>query len=200
MASCTGSPHPSATHGSLLISTVFSTVTIGHLRPKCQCLGSDKDFLKARLKHTLAWRIGLAAYLLVLAVVGFWPTPVDKPVAGTIGSVLGFLHHHGVPEWFGYHFLEMTANIGLFVPFGILVAMAIPEKGWWYAGGLGALTSLSVEAGQLIFITARFSSPIDLVTNSLGAVIGVAIVRLPAQRNSSQPPEPEPADSTEAIR
>lgn len=130
------------------------------------------------MKNTLPWRIALVAYLGALAVVGFWPSPVDQPIQGTLATLLDLLHRHGIPSWFDYHVVESSANIAMFVPFGILSAMAFPTRGWWVIAGLGILVSTSMELGQLLFITARFSSVVDVVMNTLGTVIGVAGVRL----------------------
>ena len=43
-------------------------------------------------------RVLLALYLAALAFVAFWPTPVDRPVAGRLQTVLFALHHSGFPS------------------------------------------------------------------------------------------------------
>lgn len=130
------------------------------------------------MKNSLFWRAGLASYLIALAAVGFWPTPVDKPVQGNLAALLKFLHSNGVPGWFDYHFVEASANVALFIPFGILSAMALPARSWWQLSVFGLLVSVCMEGVQLLFIAGRFSSFIDVVTNTVGAVIGISLVRL----------------------
>ncbi|WP_256870864.1 VanZ family protein [Paenarthrobacter nitroguajacolicus] len=119
--------------------------------------------------------------MIVLAAVGFWPTPVDKPVQGTLGAILRYLHGNGVPGWFDYHFVEASANVAMFVPLGILSSMAFPARSAWQLAGIGLLVSICMEGVQLLLIAARFSSIIDVVTNTAGALIGIGAVRLVAQ-------------------
>ncbi|MGR0159141.1 VanZ family protein [Paenarthrobacter nitroguajacolicus] len=140
------------------------------------------------MKNRLAWRIALAGYLAGLAMIGFWPTPVDKPIQGTLSAVLNYLHSLGVPEWIGYNFVEASANVLLFIPLGGLVAFVLPAKPWWHVAALSALVSVSMEGGQLLFITDRFFSLLDLVTNALGAVIGIAFARLFSRRRLAESP------------
>ncbi len=94
--------------------------------------------------------------------------------------MLKFLHGHGVPSWFNYQVVESSANIAMFIPFGTLAAMALPKRAWWVIAGFGIIVSTCMELGQLLFITARFSSVVDVVMNTLGTVIGIAAVRLMA--------------------
>lgn len=72
----------------------------------------------------------------------------------------------------------------MFIPLGILTAMAMPTKTWWRLAGMGLLASLCMEFGQLLFLSARFSSPGDVVTNVCGAVIGIVAARLLARIGS----------------
>jgi VanZ family protein len=141
------------------------------------------------LKTPLPWRIALTAYLAGLAIVGFWPTPVDKPIFARLSAVLKYLHGHGVPAWFDYHFVEASANVAMFVPLGILAAMALPTKTWWRLAAIGLLASLCMEVGQLLFISARFSSALDVVMNTCGAVIGITSPRLLTRIATSNPVE-----------
>lgn len=122
-----------------------------------------------------AWRMVLVTMLLPLAAIAFWPTTVDQPVQGQLASILNFLHRRGIPPWFNYRFVEASANLTLFIPYGTVSALAFPEKRWWQIGGLGFLISGCMELGQLLFLHNRFSSPLDLVTNTLGAVIGALL-------------------------
>ena len=143
------------------------------------------------MKNTLPWRIALVAYLGSLGVIGFWPTPVDQPIQGTLATVLNFLHRHGVPRWLDYHVVESSANVGMFIPLGIFAAMAFPTRAWWVLTGLGILVSTCMELGQLLFITARFSSVVDVVMNTLGTVIGVAAMQLLARRRRTKFASPQ---------
>jgi glycopeptide antibiotics resistance protein len=113
--------------------------------------------------------------LIPLAFIAFWPTPVDEPVQGQLSSVLKFLHRRGIPSWFNYQFVEASANIALFIPLGFVSLLAFPEKRWWQVGAFGLLVSGCMELGQLLFLHNRFASPLDLMTNTSGAVIGALL-------------------------
>lgn len=131
--------------------------------------------LGAQLTHRhnrWLWQLVLAAMLVLLAVVAFWPSPVDQPVQGQLADILNFLHRHGTPAWFNYKFVEASANVALFVPLGFVSALAFPNRRWWQMGAFGLLVSSCMELGQHLFLHSRFASPLDLVTNALGAVIG----------------------------
>ncbi|CAN7240517.1 VanZ family protein [Pseudarthrobacter oxydans] len=126
-----------------------------------------KQFENCRL-----WRFVLIAMLVPLALIAFWPSPVDQPVQGQLAAVLNFLHRHGIPTWFNYTFVEASANVVLFVPVGVVSSLAFPSWPWWRIGVFGLLISCCMELGQLLFLHDRFPSPLDLVTNTSGAVIG----------------------------
>ncbi|WP_223992491.1 VanZ family protein [Arthrobacter sp. NicSoilB11] len=119
--------------------------------------------------------------LVPLALVAFWPSPVDQLVSGQLTAVLHILHVRGVPGWFNYKFIEAAANVVLFVPVGLVSRLAFPEKRWWQIGAFGLLVSGCIELGQLLFLHQRFASPSDIVTNTSGAVIGGLLAALAAQ-------------------
>jgi glycopeptide antibiotics resistance protein len=89
--------------------------------------------------------------------------------------MLEFLYRHGIPVWFNYQFVEATANILLFIPLGFVSSLAFPEKSWWHIGAFGLLVSGCMELGQLLFLHNRFASPLDLVTNTSGAILGAFV-------------------------
>ncbi|ALV42370.1 teicoplanin resistance protein VanZ [Pseudarthrobacter sulfonivorans] len=120
--------------------------------------------------------------LVPLALIAFWPSPVDQPVQGELSSALEFLHAHGIPAWFSYQFVEASANVALFIPFGAVAALAYPKKHLWKIGILGLIVSSCIELGQLLFLHNRFASPSDLVTNTGGAVIGALLVAAALRR------------------
>lgn len=123
-----------------------------------------------------AWAGVLAGFLAALALVGFWPSPVDQPIQGEIAGFLFLIHKLGVPAWIGYWFIEASANVVLFVPLGVLAALAYPAKLWWRIGALGLLVSGCMELGQLLFLHSRFPSPLDLATNTAGCLLGFLLV------------------------
>lgn len=125
-------------------------------------------------------RIWLAAVLLaaslgVVLTVTMWPTPVDKNYNGTITKLLAQMQQNGLPQWFGYNHLEFSANIAMFVPLGFLVALLLAQRLWWLALIICPLFSVSIEITQALFLSARYATVSDVVSNSMGAVIGILI-------------------------
>lgn len=71
--------------------------------------------------------------------------------------------------------VDVLANVVFFVPLGFLLGLSFPGSVLTVlACCLGA--SVLVELGQL-FVPHRHTSPIDLLTNTLGAAIGLGIQR-----------------------
>lgn len=128
------------------------------------------------------WQLILAAMLVPLALIAFWPTPVDQPVSNQLAAVLNLLHKYGIPRWFDYDFVEESANVALFIPVGFVAALAFPCKRWWQIAAFGMLLSGCIELGQLLFLHSRFASPSDVMTNTSGGVIGALAAALATQK------------------
>ncbi|RAM36972.1 VanZ family protein [Arthrobacter globiformis] len=121
-------------------------------------------------------RVLLALYLAALAFVAFWPTPVDRPVAGRLQTALFALHRSGLPELINYDFVEFSSNILLFAPIGTLAAHAFPA---FHRGRIvlsAFLASCCMELGQKLFLHDRFPSAMDIVANTAGAMLGVWVL------------------------
>lgn len=113
--------------------------------------------------------------LVAMLVIAFWPTPVDAPLDGLLFTWLRDIHSAGVPVWVDYTFVEVAANVVLFVPFGALIAAVMWPSMWWTSGVLGLTLSLIIEFGQYLLLPHRFASAGDLIANTLGAVCGGAL-------------------------
>jgi len=111
----------------------------------------------------------LLGYALVLAVIAFWPTPVDRPVAGILLRI---------DEWMpgAYRAIEFGANVALFVPLGALLALQLPRRAAWVAVIAGAVASLSIELLQAALLPERFSTSSDVMANTIGSAVGVVLV------------------------
>jgi glycopeptide antibiotics resistance protein len=128
----------------------------------------------------------LAGYSVLLALVLGWPTPVDAPVAGTLRGLLVRLHELGVPAWVTYGKVEFGANIALFVPLGLLLALLLRRRHWWLAAVSGLGLSLLAEIGQAALRPHRLGSLRDVLANTLGTVIGAGLVALARRRRAGQ--------------
>jgi hypothetical protein len=145
----------------------------------------------------------LVVYLAALALIAFWPVPVDSGARGSLGSLLALLRAHGW-GWIDYSTVEASANVILFIPFGFLLGV-LGGRG---AGrrllmlGICIVSSVVIELGQALLLPARFASAGDIAANSLGAVVGVllalafdAITHRRAPRPSSARDAPKPDGS-----
>ncbi len=119
--------------------------------------------------------VALVVYGVLVGVVGFFPTPVDRGASPLLRSTLAALHRRGFPDWFDYHFVEFTANIALFVPLGMLSLFATGRALAWLAVAAGVGASATIELGQSLLLPERFPSGLDVLANGVGAAIGVAI-------------------------
>ena len=123
--------------------------------------------------------IGLAAVgaacLAGVLLVGFLPSRVDGGVEPAVRRVLAWLQGLGAPEWVNYDFADFVANIGFFVPIGLIAALLLPWRAWWLAIPIGAALSGLLELGQYLFLPERFASWTDVAANTAGAVIGALI-------------------------
>ena len=125
-------------------------------------------------RHILVWVLAVG-YGAVLAVVAFWPTPIDQPVAGLLDRVIGALHERGMPAFIDYDFVEFVANVALFVPIGIAFGLALPTR-WWLAMLLsGPVLSAAIEVAQRELLSERYASVADVVANTVGATLGVGV-------------------------
>ncbi|PPI07739.1 hypothetical protein C5C63_06290 [Rathayibacter sp. AY1B8] len=131
---------------------------------------TDERSTVTRSLTRLTLAIGVP-YVVALAAIAFWPTPVDAGVRGDLGRVTSWFARHGLPM-VDYAFIESTANIALFVPLGLLLALNLRLRRAWVAVAVGAVVSSLIEAGQLLFLSARFATVDDVVMNTSGALLG----------------------------
>lgn len=122
--------------------------------------------------RTLLVGFGVALVLIVLL-------PSDNHQAlGLLPKLARWAASFGVPYRFAFHGIEFSANIAMFVPFGVLVPLAI---GSLRVGVLvvtvcaGFALSACIEIAQK-FIPGRVSDPRDLLANTLGALLGVLLL------------------------
>jgi VanZ family protein len=141
--------------------------------------GHSEDNLSAReypAGRSVPWGWILATYFAGLAVIGYWPTPVDEPASDALDVLFRWLHRRGAPDWFNYKLLEAGANVLLFVPVGALSVAAFPRNTWLQNAAIGVMVSASMELGQFLFLERRYPSSRDLLTNTTGTVAGIVLV------------------------
>lgn len=113
---------------------------------------------------TRAARIALAVYLLAGASITLGPKP-GRLFASGIRAFDGALSPQAI---------EALANVALFVPIGFLLCLSFPAVPRWLMWGLCVAASAAVELYQYV-LPGRDATFRDLVTNGLGAALGVGL-------------------------
>jgi len=116
-----------------------------------------------------------AAYLLLVAWITLNPFPADPHRNTLLEGLLASFAATPLLAWIDCDVVETTANVLLFVPFGVLFAILLGRWRWWLAFALGVATTLTIEFVQL-FLPTRFSDPRDLIANALGTLLGIGVV------------------------
>ena len=117
-----------------------------------------------------------AFYASALAVIAFWPTPVDRGAGRLLSAIT-----RRIP-FLTYDVIEFTANIALFVPFGVLLALLLSGRSRWLVLPIAMAVTLTIEAGQAVFLAERTASIGDVVANASGVLVGLGAVLLGEQR------------------
>jgi glycopeptide antibiotics resistance protein len=113
------------------------------------------------------------SYLALLA----WATLTPQSAPATtnvLWRLARFFGRFEATEWLTFSTLEFLANIALFVPLGLFFVLLFGRHRWWVAILIGIATTVLIEFAQQ-FIGGRISDPRDLVSNSIGAVVGTVL-------------------------
>ena len=116
-------------------------------------------------------RIVLGAYVALLAVVGFFPSPVDRPIEAPLSRIIQWCGQHGL-GFITYARVEFGANIALFVPLGMLIALLFGPRRWWRAPVICFVATVIIELGQRVLLPQRVASIGDVIANTVGGIFG----------------------------
>ena len=118
-------------------------------------------------------------YLITLAWASFNPEPIDGsgPIRQFVAWVLNFTSVDPNLKWLDYNQLETLANILLYVPLGVGLALIVRRLPWWAAILIGVAVTLTAEGVQRWLLPDRFATWADVLHNSIGVVIGVISAR-----------------------
>lgn len=123
--------------------------------------------------------VPLALLILYTVFIGFVTLTPEQLATGPgsfIASLLDFLASHRITAWIDYVILEKLANVGMFIPFGLLVALQAGRRRWWLGWVAGSAFTCIIEGTQATLLSpTRYATISDLVTNSLGAGIGAVM-------------------------
>ncbi len=125
------------------------------------------------------WWALLAAYVFYLGCVGYL---VFSPVATAPSTAIDKLMF-----WFRWMLgiegvtpsdLEFVLNVVMFVPLTLLGTFLVPRLRAWAWLVVGFAATCSIEYVQLRFLPERTGSTRDLVSNTLGAAVGLVLATL----------------------
>jgi glycopeptide antibiotics resistance protein len=139
----------------------------------------------------LALRITLAVYLFALALIAFWPVPVDGAAKGTLDIITAWCATHGLGI-ITYAHIESTANVLLFVPLGMLLTLLLRPSRFWMPPLICFAASVFIELSQGALLAHRFASLGDVIANTIGGLVGTAIA-LATRRSPASPERPTSA-------
>ena len=128
--------------------------------------------------------VAALAYVVMLAVVtllpihwtlGLFTGPRNyEPQLVPFGGIRGDFANSPVEA-----LAELAGNVLLFAPLGFLLPLFVPAmRRWPRVLAAGATVSLTIELYQLAWPGVRKASVNDVLTNALGTLLGLAILRL----------------------
>lgn len=129
--------------------------------------------------------IATAVYLVAVAGITLDPAPGDPAGNPLLRELLRAVSAVPALGWVDYDVAEFSANVLLFVPMGVLFVLLLGAWRWWLAIAIGVVATLVIEFVQL-FLPERVSDPRDLLANTLGTLLGVALVALVRRRRSGR--------------
>lgn len=133
--------------------------------------------------------VAFGAYLLLVARITLTPGNPNAEFEGLLGWLVDALTRSGMAHRAAYVVTEAAANVAMFVPFGLFLALLTRHRHRWLAVVVPALTSVGIETTQLALLPDRVATPQDVVMNTLGAALGV-LVHVTARAAARHRPRP----------
>ncbi len=151
-------------------------------------------------RRRAALLVVLGAYLALVARMTLRPEPAEPETFDLVRQVIAWLAERGAPVT--YEGVEAVSNVLMFVPFGVLVGLLLDwRRRWTLVVGAACATSTGIELAQRAFLPSRVPTIQDVVLNTGGAAVGIALlagahaVRAARARRRREPgPSPQGAD------
>lgn len=125
-------------------------------------------------RHHPFLSLATLGYLGFVGWVTLGPQPISDHGDSAVHRLLHLFARSDATRWIDYNRLEFAANVGMFVPVGMFLLLLFGSRRWFLAILAGALLTGAIEFTQL-FLPDRVSDLRDIVANSVGAAIGVAL-------------------------
>ncbi|WP_315107615.1 VanZ family protein [uncultured Microbacterium sp.] len=131
----------------------------------------------ARARSRAMWaRGGLVAYFLFVAFIVWLPAAIAGKMVGVVVLGARWTAQRGIASYeVSFVSLEFLANVLFLVPVGALIALGWQRLRLWHVVLIGFLMSGLIESVQA-FVPTRAPSLSDVVANTLGTLIGAAVV------------------------
>ncbi len=127
----------------------------------------------ARNRRAVVAALGVyAALVLVVLIAPVSYADIVHAIDAVLRDGLGL-------SWFGSGWIEFVANVLLFVPLGLLLALLFDRP--WVGVAACLAVSVAVEVAQFV-VPPRQASLRDVIGNTIGALIGAGIAWLLARR------------------
>lgn len=134
---------------------------------------------------TIAARIALVPYAIVLGLIVWLPASAASKVTGIAFRIARYVSAHtDIPLGLSYTVFEFLANIALFVPLGLLLVAAWPRSNAWIVLLLGYATSATIELVQTL-LPSRIPTLADVIANTIGTAIGCSLARIVVRRQKN---------------
>ena len=117
--------------------------------------------------------ITAAVYVGVVVAIRLLPTPWSSDRAELPGGVLNLENWFAATTWTRAFTSEFFLNIVIFIPIGLIAGRFL--RSWWMRILLPLLLAFAIEAVQLP-LPYRVSDPRDIAANTIGTIIGLAVV------------------------
>jgi VanZ family protein len=118
--------------------------------------------------------VAVGVVMVVLALV---LAPSSSAATSPVEGVHDVLRVAGAPHWLrNEQMWEAFFNVLLFVPIGMIGAVMLPRWPWWRWLVVGLVLSGAIELTQGLLLPARQGDPVDVLTNTAGAVLGAWVV------------------------
>ena len=117
-----------------------------------------------------------AAYLCFLAWLTLTPQPYDPAAVPLLDRVLALLQGFPPTRWMTFDVVEFSANVALFVPLAVLLLLLLGAHHRRLVLAVAVALTCSIELAQAAWLPTRVSDPRDVVANTAGAALGIALV------------------------
>lgn len=124
--------------------------------------------------------LATVAYAIVVAWITLGPqgavSQLEALVRGVVEhSAFPFLPFAPLSLLFAELDFETTANVLMFVPFGILAALWSPRSSWFVLALTGVAASCAIEVTQF-FVPGRVTDFGDVLANGAGVALGALMI------------------------